>query len=857
MMTKAQIVRALLAVAVAVIAALLYGIDAPTVSVSAEMRSTTIAHGEVFFTTDDVDYSAGRRAAFDMVPDGSWHRYAVPLPSGAEIDRIRLDPGSGPGTVAVRSIELRYGNKRYRFDGSSLPGALGVLHEVRLGRGPAQALTVTSLGPDPNFELRVPGASRSAAFASLRDLAIAAASTFVLWMLLELVVARSAGRVRRLRADDGLLRRTCAAVSDPVVLVVDGRMLLTLASIGLLAALYIGMRLNQSSIGIWDSIYPSAPAHQVQEPGTPKYIRVDEWKVLTPWVLNQAMHGGPVSNRNVGGDDSPLLAAVPVNDALTLPQLKFAGFRFLGIERGMSWWWAYKSFGLVFSFFWLCLLLTRGNLAASLLGTAWVYASSFTQWWFSSNMPEIMIAFALGTVGAIYAIHSSKRGLIFAGCALMFYAAANLLLHLYPPFIVPLAYLALAIVVGYAIEQQAPRLLVRHAGFRTAAVALTCVAIGAYAYAFATTAADTIHAMRNTVYPGQRVSTSGGVPLLKVAYGFFEPFRFDERQIPLPPSNASEASSFVLLWPLILLVVPWRALTRRSGAMLAAFCCFGVLAVCWIAVDLPRPIEQLLQWLGWSLVTPKRTVLAFGVGSILACTVLFARSQGAAESAPRIRRHAAIVVVLAAVALLGWKLHQSDAVFFTWKILLIGVVACGLTTAGLVFGRTRLLVAGLVIYALAPVVVNPLESGTRAISTKPILLAAKSAGDRVGDKWMVIGDTTFAQGLKAQGLDVFAGSQFLPDRNGIAVLDPTGAYRSVWDRYATVRMDSEPNRRMPLFTKIYGDQYSVRLDVCGPQARRLGITHVAYTAPVPAPDLRCLRPLPAPQNVGVKLFRLR
>ena len=855
--TKPQFVRALLAVLVAVIAGLLYRTGAPTVSVFVELRSATISHGEVFFTADAAGYSPTRRAPFDMVPDGSWHRYEIALPSGVAIDRIRLDPGSGPGTVEMRSAELRYGRDRYQLDGIRLREALDLQHQVKIQPGRADTLIVTSLGVDPYFELRLPQLEPRTDLARLRDPCLIAAAAFAIWMLLELAAPRVAGWFQRRYRFSAPLRRLCIAISDPAVLVVNTRILLAVASLALLAVLYVALRLNQSSIGIWDSIYPSTPVPRVQEPFSPKRIRADEWKVLTPWILNQVVHGSPISNQNVGGEDSPLLAAVPVDDALEIPQVKFAGFRFLGVERGMSWWWAYKSFGLVFSFLWLCLLLTRGDLTASLIGTAWVYASSFTQWWFSSNMPEIMIAFALGTVGAIYAVHASKRRLMLVGCVLVFYAAANLLLHLYPPFIIPLAYLALAILVGHAIEHRARGLSMRHVGLRAAAITVTCVALAAYAAAWATAAADTIHAMTSTVYPGQRISASGGVPFLKVVSGFFEPFRFDESHFPPGSSNASEASSFVLLWPLILLVMPWRALAKRDAAMLATLCCFGVLTACWIAVDIPHPIERCLQLLGWALVTPKRAVLAFGIGSILSCVVLFARARNEPGSeAMHFRRDMGVVVLVSCVAWLGWELHQADPEFFTWEILLAGLAACSLTSAGIALGQTRLLVAGLAIYALATITVNPLARGISSISAKPILLAAKHAGGRAGDRWMSIGDTTFTQGLKAQGLEVFAGSQFLPDRNSLAILDPAGAYRRIWNRYATVRVDSEPNREKPVFKLIYGDRYAIRLDVCGPQPRQLGITHVAYTVAVPLADLRCLQPLPSPPGAGAKLFRL-
>src|SRR5690606_4251866 len=157
--------------------------------------------------------------------------------------------------------------------------------------------------------------------------------------------------------------------------------------------------------------------------GSPRHIRSDEWKVHTPWVLNQVLAGSPSVNNNLGGATAPLVASAPVADAVGWPNFKYFGFRFLDIERGYSWFWSYKSFGLAFSFLWLLLILTRGNLPASLAGTVWIYFSSYTQWWFSSALPEIMTAFALGTTGALYGLYSKMRLMMGVGAALMVYAA--------------------------------------------------------------------------------------------------------------------------------------------------------------------------------------------------------------------------------------------------------------------------------------------------------------------------------------------------------------------------------------------------------------------------------------------------
>ncbi len=848
--------RATLAALLGIVIALLTGFDEAKVSLLVDMRSTPVGKGEIFYTGAGERYTQKASTPFPLQADGRWHSYEIPLPS-LGMERIRVDPGSGSGIVEVRSVEVRSGRKVFRFDGRRLTDALGVTHHLQPASGVRSGLGFRSTGRDPYFELRLPGTIGGTPFLHrLFVLAATAVAAFLCWLVAERLAAllRRHAPIRR----PIMIRRICEACSDDGILRIDGRILASFSAILLAGSVYVALGLNQSSIGWWENVYPYQPVHQTIDLGVAKRIRSDEWNVQTPWVLNQVQNGEPLHNPSVGAERSPLIASLPVAGAIDLPQLKFLGFDLLGIDRGVSWWWAYKTFALLWAFLWLCLLLTRGNLAASLLGMAWIYGSSFTQWWFSSNLPEIMAAFALGVVGAIYALFSARRRLIAMGCVLVAYSAANLVLNLYPPFIVPLGYLGVAILSGYALQQSGLEKARHGLRFRATAVALAAVAIVAYGLLFKAAAAGSIDAMLHTVYPGQRISGSGGIPFVKAFYGFFEGFRFDEFHFPPLSSNASETSSFVMFLPLVVLAIPLKRLFHRRNALLLTIGCVWLLTGLWILVKLPGPAERIMQMAGWSLVTPKRAVLAFGIGSILACVILFAKMlEGRDPAYPRDVRRMAVMVVLTGVLAFGWGLHQVDGEFFTWRILLAGATASTLTGAGILLGRTSFLVAGLALFALPAVTVNPLVSGISAISEKPILQTAARLGAGSRARWAVIGDPTLAQGLKAHGLRVLGGTQFLPIRQDFRILDPQGKYETTWNRYATIGIGSDPQRKAPLFTRRRGDQYTITLNVCSGILQALGVTHVAYTIAIPPADLHCLDPLPADPASGVSLFSLK
>jgi len=835
----------------------LYGLPRTLVGVHLNMSANGGEKGEVFYRSHDAGFTAQDSAAFVITDDGKAHDYRIELPFDKRIDRIRIDPATRQGEATIYSIEIHDADGVQKFDGRALFDARGRVNQARLELGPRGELLVRSVGGDPYLEFFLHRAVSGShpGLTALRRLLLALAASLVLmgaWVGFSRVravwpgIGRAPHSTQGNRLGDELLEFT-----RPI--------LATFALIAIAALVFVGLKLNQSSIEVWENVYPQAPVEQAIDLGSPRLIRSDEWKVHTPWVLNQVLAGSPSENQNVGGATAPLIASVPISDPIGLPNLKYAGFRFLDIERGYSWFWSYKSFGLAFSFLWLLLILTRGNLSAAIIGTLWVYFSSYTQWWFSSTLPEIMTAFALGTTGALYALFSTKRLMIGIGAALIAYAATNLALSLYPPFIVSLGYLAAAIIVGYGLEAGGFRKIIQGKWFRFMALLAALVAIAAYGFRFFQAASSAIEAMLSTAYPGQRVSSSGGVPIAKLMDGFFEAFRLGESQFPrLPLSyNASEASGFLIMLPLVLLLIPLGRWLQPRNALPTFITGFCALAFAWIAIRLPEPINHILQLAGWGSVTPKRAIMALGVGSVLLCTVLLARMQTSPLSG--IARRASwvtIPLIALAVAWLGWRLRQVDASFFNWQVIALGTLVSALIALGIARGSTAFVAAGVAILALPTISVNPLTSGLSSITEKPILQAAKKQGGAPGDRWVAIGDNFFAQGLKAMGLNVLGGTHYLPDRSMLDQLDPQNRYARVWNRYSTISVSSEPGIQAPRFELIHPDQYRIAIDICSPILQSLGITHVAYTIQAPAEDLRCLSPLSAPGDSGVRLFRL-
>ena len=135
-----------------------------------------------------------------------------------------------------------------------------------------------------------------------------------------------------------------------------------LAVVGLFA-LCVSLKLNGSSIGVWQKV--------LNEPGPirglmlfkPEEVRADEWSHITPSIIAQARHSPrfAIENESLGAGRSPLLMSVPVAYYTTIFRPQLWGFFFLDLERAFSFYWCFKVFALPLATAWLLRQLGRSS----------------------------------------------------------------------------------------------------------------------------------------------------------------------------------------------------------------------------------------------------------------------------------------------------------------------------------------------------------------------------------------------------------------------------------------------------------------------------------------------------------------
>ncbi len=330
--------------------------------------------------------------------------------------------------------------------------------------------------------------------------------------------------------------------------------------------------------------------------------------------------------------------------------------------------------------------------------------------------------------------------------------------------------------------------------------------------------AGLLRQIRGLVYPGQVFLGGGGYPLRYFAASFLE-FGMTEDHYPPPLGNASEASGFLFLLPLLLVLVAREIWQRRYDRLLLTSTAFLILLFIFMNVGLP---PWLAHWNGLGDVSGSRAHVAMGVGVAMALCRYF--SLG---GAPRAREGWAAFAGLSALLFLGFhaaNIHLSNFVSAGSGL----VVSLFFALLALQIWQRQSLTSMLLLclpLAATNALVNPLARGLPGFSASELLRA--TAG-RPGP-WLVLGRSdrshVLAQFLKASGAEVLGGVEINPRPAMLAQLDPAAESRGVYSRYAHISFVPQASGP-PRFELTSTASYEIGLTSTDDTLARLGVQQI-------------------------------
>jgi hypothetical protein len=404
-------------------------------------------------------------------------------------------------------------------------------------------------------------------------------------------------------------------------------------------------------------------------------------------------------------------------------------------------------------------------------------------------------------------------------------SAINFLLCCYPPFQIPLLYLALFLFAAFLWQRRASRF---NGGFFWLGGCALIVII--LLWPIFEQCRGTLEIIAQTSYPGSRHANGGTMPVGKFFSGLLN-FFDGEQQHADSFSNASAASNFFPLWLLALPFVIGAAWQREkesrfNPAVLMALTFFLVLFSLYALVGLPVWFCRI------SLLdrcTEERSLLGIGIAGLMLALLTLRR-----DDRPLVFGRSRVAAIVAVVAiLLGYLLHSRDEnpLFLSnprfFFLLATATVIGGtyLCTAPVIFGS---------IFASALVLnnflVNPIAQGLPSLidSTAARHIAAiyKSDSDAA---WAGYESVTLPQIIIATGARVLNGVKIVPDLNFLSQIDPDGANRETYNRYAHIvfRLPGNDEAKMR-FELASTDAYRAMIAPTNPALRKAGLKYVVF-----------------------------
>ena len=547
----------------------------------------------------------------------------------------------------------------------------------------------------------------------------------------------------------------------------------------LACTVYVGLALSPSSYALGLEVLGQATSGPWL--GQPRGIRSDEWMVFTPYIQIAVENGFAQTNAISPYHESlRSFQALPLLDWSLFFKPYHWGFFFLPAANGYSFYFFFMAFAFVAG--WSLLLRRLGISLWIALPTAFaLYFSQYIQVWWTTNSG----AFSLAPWVAIAWLdeRSRVRRILLTAYAI----TAWMLSCAYPPFLYTAA-LAIAVLV---------------IAFRRDAISLRSIfdatVSGSIALAlFISYFHELIGIMQQTIYPGQRISTSGGVELSRL-FTQFSPTFMTKGFEPLPVftnTNACEIAVLSSLLPLYALVFSDH---RRFDEQLSR----NAIPFLWIAVGLTvfgawmylsvPPIIGTLT--GLYLVPASRALLGFGLLVNIAAASYIAMS-GVQISARRLIVLITLSIAAAIAKLAFGNSGESDP--FS-KLDAVPLICCFVIGGGAIWLRNPTYRASLIVStaALANLLMfglfNPVQSAYPFFQIDKVAAMEKlqSRGAYVQPDKVIIAPGHYGAIINGAGLPSINHVLYYPQPNFFRKYFPSlpqNEFNRIFNRYSHIEV---------------------------------------------------------------------
>jgi hypothetical protein len=584
-------------------------------------------------------------------------------------------------------------------------------------------------------------------------------------------------------------------------------------------------KLHGLSVNEWDNNLPSQQYTSSNVLiGKSQGIRSDEWLVSTPFIFSQIKHNFSKNNLNIGESNVSLIVHynLPIYHFTSLFKPQNYAFFFLDDERGFSFAWNYKVFGLLLSTFFLLMIFTESNFLLSVTGSFLVYLSSFNQWWFSIPLPDLLIAFNMIIVFFAYFINAVHKTQIILYPLGIIYFFINFVLILYPPFQITLGYLAL-LLMGILLFEYYKNNKYNYISLKLIMTIASLSILSLIFYYFYLDIKDAVKIILNTEYPGDRKLLGGEMNIAQYFSGYYD-FFYSSSRFPESYGNVCESSNFFFIFPFfipILLTSIFKKSLNIDYKIWLLMLYIAIVSI-WAFWGFSEAIAHMTLF---EKVQPKRSLLGIGIANIIV-TIIFLNWLQKKDLFFRYSLEYYISIFFT-LFFLGKLMQISDSFYTDTRIVISSFIFSFIVYA--IFTRkVTLFVLTLILISIPSFFINPLAHGIPQFKKKELAEFIES-NHFEKKQWLAYDNPIIPMYLKALGLEVINGVNFIPNFERLKILDPNENNKKIYNRYAHIAVKPLFNEGSTIsFQLKAADAYEIYINPCSEEVKSLDIKYFIF-----------------------------
>ena len=539
--------------------------------------------------------------------------------------------------------------------------------------------------------------------------------------------------------------------------------------------------LSGSSIGMWKQYINSDTTEGVIL-GKSRGIRSDEWAVYTPMVFSQFKDGFKYFSDIIrgGNTDVFIVYGLPVLNLVQIFRPFQLGFLFLGVSKGLSFFWCGRFIALFLVMFELAMIITNKNKLLSLIGAVLITLAPIIQWWFAID--GIAELFIFGGLLIILLKQYLTTDNLYKRCGyllLMDICAGGYALILYPAWQIPIAYAFLSIAIWVIINYK-KEIKINIKDIISIIIALL-IFIASMGYVFSQSF-ETIKTVMNTVYPGARCEIGGnaGKSFFYYIMNIFLPFKESGLA-----TNTCEESLFFTLFPIGIIICIFNVIkTKKIDTLSVCLLIAYIFLSLWCIIGFPKIIAKLTLL---SNSQASRSMLAVGFLDIL----ILIRSLAIMKE-PLKRVYSIIISVILTLILVIFNIIEKKEYLTIWAMSLCMAIMCLYLFYFICRYKAKyanyLLACGIIfVMLMSGATINPIRMGTNIIYGNKMLEEIEQMNKNDYGNW-IIEELGFPYNnyLLMAGVPVLNSTNVYPNIDRWSKIDQKEEYKDIYNRYAHI-----------------------------------------------------------------------